>query len=338
MPNKVKKTAIKHAVASDSVISVLEKNRESRVIVYITGDRQGAPGAMVAIDTLPLFKRILFKMGETKKITLVLYTNGGFIEAPWPIVNLIREYCDEFEVIVLEKALSAGTLIALGADQIIMSKHAFLSPVDPAASITLQNNETKRFEIEDIVGFVDFIKEKVGITEQQALCGLVKDLTAEISPTMLGSANRTHSLIRRLAKKLLGLHRKPVPERQAREIIEHLTEKLFSHKHLISRREACEIGFEQIIEFPDSKFEKVLEDLRKHFFALMELDHPFDPGLALSNAKTAATTIEFITAVVHSADVKFDFKARTTLEKGINTAGVAELKMVAQQNIWTERK
>ena len=95
-------------------------------------------------------------------------------------------------------------MIALGADKIVMTRYAHLSPVDPAANIQDGNNKPKHFEIEDIIGYIDFIKDKVGVTEQTALCELTKELTKEINPTMLGSTNRTHSLVRRLAKNLLS--------------------------------------------------------------------------------------------------------------------------------------
>ena len=228
-----------------AAISALEQVRGSKVIVYVTGDKKPEQffATLIASDTLPFFRTILKKIGKTKKISLALYTNGGHLETPWPLVNMIRESCEEFEVIVLDKALSAGTMIALGADRIVMPKYSHLSPVDPAANIQDGNNQMKRFEIEDIIGYIDFVKDKIGITEQNALCEIMRDLTKEIPPTMRGSARRTHSLVRRLAKKLLALHKQPVQEMQEKEIIEHLTQKLFSHKHLINRNEARDIGF-----------------------------------------------------------------------------------------------
>ncbi|MCB2295730.1 hypothetical protein LGK95_19840 [Clostridium algoriphilum] len=53
-----------------------------------------------------------------KKISLILYTRCGNTLVGWSIVNLIRQFCDEFEVIVPSKALSTGTLICLGSNSI----------------------------------------------------------------------------------------------------------------------------------------------------------------------------------------------------------------------------
>lgn len=105
-----------------SIIKEIEKKRDSRVICCINGDRQcrfPIPGMSTQIlgePHLNLYEHLL-KIGKTKKIDLVLYTRGGSIDAVWPMVNLIREFCDYFSVLVPFRAHSAGTLICLGARQ-----------------------------------------------------------------------------------------------------------------------------------------------------------------------------------------------------------------------------
>ncbi|MFN0181188.1 MAG: SDH family Clp fold serine proteinase [Gemmatimonadales bacterium] len=68
------------------------------------------------------------------RIDLVLYTTGGDIMAAYRLVPLIREYCETFTVIVPFRCQSAGTLVALGADNIIMLPEGQLSPVDPSTN------------------------------------------------------------------------------------------------------------------------------------------------------------------------------------------------------------
>ena len=324
----------------DQIIANLEKARNSKVLVYITGDRKVASGPAdalatgVALDVLPLFKNILTCNKKTKKITLVLYTNGGHLNTPWPLVNLIREYCDFFEVIVLERALSAGTLISLGADRIVMSPYSFLSPIDPAANIQNENSQKKKFEIEDIIGYIDFVKEKIGITEQQALCEIMKDLTKEITPTMLGSFNRTHSLVRRIAKELLSLHKEPISERQSKEIIENLVQKLFSHDHLISRQEAKRIGFDALIEYPDENTEKILTNLLKNYTKLLELENDFNPVLEVGKAEKKE--INLVRAVVHSYKIKYDFKTKCLAQKIVDPTGNNQFAINFAEQKWTK--
>src|SRR3989344_2937480 len=109
----------------------LEKERDSRVVAYITGDRPPF-STRIAADVVPLLSDLLERIGKAKKISLFLYTSGGDMLAPVRIVKLIRHHCDSFEVIIPYKAHSAGTLIALGADAIVMGKLGELTPVDPS--------------------------------------------------------------------------------------------------------------------------------------------------------------------------------------------------------------
>ncbi len=318
----------------NKAIEELEKARKSKVIVYMTGDKNPPNifGTQIGSDVLPYFKEILRKIDHSKKITLALYTNGGHLETPWPLVNLIREHCGEFEVVVLAKALSAGTMISLGADRIVMDRYANLSPVDPAANIPDGNNQIKRFEIEDIIGYLDFVKEKIGITEQTALSEIMKDLTKEITPTTLGSANRTHSLVRRLAKNLLSKHKDPIPERQAKEIIEHLTQKLFSHRHLINRNEAREIGFEKMIEFPDKFNEKKIESLLDIYVKYLQLDTEFNPQEVIG--KETKKEIIVNKALIHSSNIKFSFQANCVLTKIPDPSGNQQINVNITSNKW----
>ena len=56
---------------------------------------------------------------------------------------MIREYCDTFSVLVPYKARSAATMIALGADEIVMSDLSELSPIDPATANAFNRTDPK---------------------------------------------------------------------------------------------------------------------------------------------------------------------------------------------------
>jgi len=113
-----------------TLISIIEGNRKSRLITYITGDRQPF-ATRIAEDTIPIFNRHLENLASTEKVSLFLYTRGGDLVTPLKLVKLIKSYCKEFELLIPYRAHSAGTLIALGADKIAMGRLAELSPVDP---------------------------------------------------------------------------------------------------------------------------------------------------------------------------------------------------------------
>lgn len=109
----------------------LEQQRNSKLIVYVTGTRHGLE-TQIANDVLPKFSEHLDKIGDTEKISLYLYTNGGDTLTAWSLVNLIRSFCNELEIIIPSNCFSSGTLICLGADKIVMTKQATLGPIDPS--------------------------------------------------------------------------------------------------------------------------------------------------------------------------------------------------------------
>src|SRR5215211_969736 len=110
------------------LIEQLETSRESKLLVFFTGDRPNLQ-TQIASDVYDLFVNHLDKIGIVQKLSLVLYTRGGDTLTAWSLVNLIRQFCEELEIIIPSKAHSAGTLMALGADKIVMTKQATLGPI-----------------------------------------------------------------------------------------------------------------------------------------------------------------------------------------------------------------
>jgi len=130
--------SVEHRVG---LIRLIEGLRGSRIVSYLTGDRGGPPGGAglqtsIGMDIFPFFYDVLGKMGKQSQIDLLIYSTGGATMAAWGLVNLLREFGDKLRVLIPFKALSSATLIALGADEIIMSRTGQLSPVDPTVNTT----------------------------------------------------------------------------------------------------------------------------------------------------------------------------------------------------------
>ncbi len=307
-----------------SIINALEKERNSKVIIYFTSERppQKLFSTQIAIDVLELFYKHLQKTGKPRKISLCICSNGGNIDTPWPLVNLIREYCKEFEVLIPYKALSAATLIALGANKIVMVPISQLSPVDPQTNIKTDNAELK-LSVEDVVGFIALAKEKIGITEQASLAQILTTLVGEVPPSMLGSINRIHSLIRRVSTNMLKLHlHSPNYENQIEDVVENLTQKLFSHQHFINRREAKNIiGFGEMIEFADKKTEKLLDKvLTAYYYEGLETMSQFNPNIILGEDERK----EYIAkrAFIESTKICHIFLSKINISRVAQTAQV----------------
>src|SRR6476661_5487862 len=102
-------------VRRNTLISNIEKARNSAVVAYILHDN-----AVIADDALPQIYDKLQALGHQERIDLLLYARGGVTEVCWRLLNLLREYCDHLGVIVAPRVQGAGTLLALGADELVM--------------------------------------------------------------------------------------------------------------------------------------------------------------------------------------------------------------------------
>ncbi len=118
------------------IIAQVQAKRGSRLISYLTSDRPNAT-AILAKDAVPIFYNQLMQWGKIKKLDVLLFTTGGDTLAAFHLGRLVREFAEEVAVLVPEKCFSAGTLFALGANQIYLTGAGTLSPIDPSITTLL---------------------------------------------------------------------------------------------------------------------------------------------------------------------------------------------------------
>lgn len=269
-----------------SLIRQIESVRHSRVITYLTSDRQCPVNARIAMDIVPIVSRQLRTIGKTQNIDLFIYSAGGDTMVPWRLVSMIREYCDKFSVLIPYKAHSAATMIALGADEVVMSDLSELSPIDPSTANVFNpqdpsNTQNKiPISVEDVMAYFDLAKNKFGIKNDEELSKIfVKFVEAnpQIHPLALGNVNRIHNLIRVLAKRLLKSHKSPMKEDEVEKIVDYFTEKLYSHQYFIGRKEAKEdLGLKTVAN-ADDFLAKTMTDLYEEYKKEMDLGALWNP-------------------------------------------------------------
>ena len=216
----------------------LEVAFASKILAYITSDRPNM-GAQIASDVIDYFIDHLDKIGPCKKISLVLYTRGGDTSAARNIVNLLRMYCDELQVIVPHKAHSSGTIISLGANEIVMTKQATLGPIDPSLNTPLNprvEGLVYPVSVEAVKGYLEFAKNELAINDDASLSEIFKKLTDFVHPLVLGEVYRSKAQIQMMAEKLLQYQVTDTDKK--RKIIEFLCSESGSHDYTINRREA----------------------------------------------------------------------------------------------------
>jgi hypothetical protein len=301
-----------------TAISEIEKERGSRVICYLTGDRQGLE-ARIGMDIFPFFYNLLSKIGKQRQIDLFLYSAGGATMAAWGLVNLFREYCDRFCVLVPFKAHSSATLMCLGADEIVMTPMGQLSPVDPSITSpfnpTLPNQPpgaTPQFlpvSVEDVSSYLDLASE-AGLKNEVALSSVFSMLSGDVRPLALGSVFRAKQQIKMLSEKLLGFHMKE--KEKIDGIVSKLIRELYSHDYIIGRSEAKDqIGLK--VATSSTEMEAIMVRLLEQYSEALLLQTPYVADILLGSDNTK--TLSFDQGFIESKEGTYVYRTRKEIKR-----------------------
>lgn len=271
------------------LIEKIEGIRGSKVICFLTSLRQNGQG-MIADDAVRKFfdQLILLPDRPIPKLDIFLCSNGGSSTVPWRLVALFREFSKSFSVLIPYRAYSAASLIALGADEIIMHPFGELGPIDPTVSNAFNPTDAAGrpmgISVEDVRSYINFIKTTVGITHDDELIKAVEILAQKVHPLALGNVERFISQSRMVAKKILKTHMsEETDEHQIEDIVENMASKLFFHGHPINRKEAKKELKLKVNDDLQPELESAMWDLYKDFEAEFENTSEFNPASAISN-------------------------------------------------------
>ncbi|RMH19326.1 MAG: hypothetical protein D6696_10850 [Acidobacteria bacterium] len=202
------------------LLARIEKERGSRVILLVhrqeTMSLLGFPvfRFIDVNDSEEVLRAIQLTEPEVP-VDLVLHTPGGLVLASLQIARAIHHHPGKVRVFVPHYAMSGGTLISLAADEIIMSPHAVLGPVDPqlgqmpAASV-LKVLETKS--------------------------------TDEIDDQTIVLADQAEKAIRQLREAVEELLEPKMEKAEASQLAELLSVGTWTHDYPITYRRAKELG------------------------------------------------------------------------------------------------
>lgn len=324
-----------------ALIEQIEAQRGSRVLAYVTGDRAPAPAQIGDDAVRPMYSH-LREMGHVDKLDLFIYSRGGAIDVPWRVVTALRQTSNEWNILIPFRANSAATLIALGADKIVMGKQGELGPIDPI--MTVQRTVTQpgggqvqtqeQMSVEDIMAYTKFIHERAGLTDQDALSNALSRLTDRLDAVGLGNVYRTHLHIRDVALRMLQARKEPVTERAMASIIETLAEQVYAHGHAIGLREAESIGLP--VEAAPDELDDLLWQLLNQYETDMGLLDPLDPLTAVAGTDhysedAVIAAIETTWAVDELAG-QIEVRARRQMPPNLNVALNMNLNVPANLN------
>ena len=261
------------------MISRLEEERNSRILVLFLGDR--APFATQLSDEveMPLVQHLSGMVFGKKKRTveLLLYGTGGKYPTAGRIACLLREFCDEFNILIPHRCRHASTLLAAGADRLIMNKTAELTAVRPLLD---EEKGTGYIPMcapeaaEDLAALLNLYEKQEPIRDP----AVMESIFQRFDPLDLGRLVRQRSCIQRTLRKLLMLRK----ERNSEEQLYPLYTALTDPQNLsIGREEAKDIGLP--VSFPKPELENSIEEIYSSCSSFLDLEDPVYPARYLDD-------------------------------------------------------
>lgn len=129
------KTAGQDSVRRRYLAALNKKTGRDTVIYFSSYNIQrpfAVPAAALSVsqDDIQGFMASLHGL-KGKELDLLLHSPGGSGEAADQIVQYLRAKYDHIRAIVPQNAMSAATMLACAADEIVMGKHSAIGPIDP---------------------------------------------------------------------------------------------------------------------------------------------------------------------------------------------------------------
>lgn len=234
-----------------AIIEQIQRRTGRGLICYVSG----GGCAIDRDDTVP-FVDLLHNVKPGGDLDLLLHTGGGDMDAAEKLISMVRNTVGtaELRVVVPDFAKSAGTLMVLGADFVVMSDTSELGPIDP--QITLADGNGNRIP-HPIQSYLDSYEEHTatlvkepGNVAAQILLGKLDPGTIKLFQTALKRA-------RELAENLLkrGMFRQGGNWSQAaNELLD--TKRWQSHAQMISWEDAQHPRIGLHVEYLEPKSEE----------------------------------------------------------------------------------
>lgn len=241
--------------ARQALIRQIEVKTDRRLLVYHASS-QHPHGMMLGTD-INLMMDLTDDLGPEKvPVDLMIMTSGGDANAAEQILNLLHQRGESVRVIVPRSAKSAGTLLALGAQEIIMGVASELGPVDPQIPVVVGG--LPRYV--PAQAFIDSMEDLLNRTHQAQASNApgmgYMQLLQGINVAFVNEAKRQIDHSREMGKRWLTKAMYPGDGAKAEAIMDRLTAANvhYSHGRMIDAQMARDdIGLNVTILPPDDQ-------------------------------------------------------------------------------------
>lgn len=201
-PGGVKRTPAFSAMSASrylrqDLIKKIEEATGAQLLCYI-----GGSNTSVRRDDVVLLVDLLHNVKRGQPIDLMLHTPGGDVDAAEKLLMMVHEAAGSspLRVIVPDHAKSAGTLMALGADTIVMSESSELGPIDPQV---VWEDRGGVVQVTAIQNYLDSFQEWSQIVNSNAEDQAARMMLDKFDPARVHQFRAAIQRARNLAEKLL---------------------------------------------------------------------------------------------------------------------------------------
>lgn len=117
-----------------SALSEIQQIRQKPAILYISdviNGKGGQDNSIVPKDDLVFAELVNSVPTDVKDIDLIIATPGGSGVQVAKFVDKLRARFENVSIIIPNIAMSAGTILAMSGDEIIMTNNSYIGPIDP---------------------------------------------------------------------------------------------------------------------------------------------------------------------------------------------------------------
>lgn len=266
-------------MARRKYLKIMNEYTERNVIAYYSAfiQKPGIAGTGIDDNDKNAFMQAVCGLDRSKGLDLILHTPGGAIAATESIVYYLKKlFGNNIRVFVPQIAMSAGTMIALSAKEIVLGKQSNLGPIDP------------QYGGMSCAGIIEEFDEALKAVSEDASSARIWGLIIQkYHPTFIGDCRKAISWSESIVKEWLEknmFENYSDREEKADRVIETLSShaKTFSHSRHIHIDELKELGLNIIeLEGLDDREIGGCKDLQD---CVLTIHHAYMQSLSQSSA------------------------------------------------------
>lgn len=217
-----------------SQLKQIEELRQSRVLILAASN--------LDMELLPALYSQLTRMGKVETLDVIIQCRGGIVNAARRIALLLRKFTERLNFIVPYHCESAGTILALSADEILAGDLAIFSPIDPHLHGGVGDGGTSALSCLDIKQFGAMCQDWFGVEAAEANAEQISLLCNSIFPPTLTAFYRTATETQTIAEELLAYQLPEASSDDRERIVNHLMYNYHSHHYAITAEELQQLG------------------------------------------------------------------------------------------------